>query len=576
MEIKEIRDFKNYMVNTRHSERVNRQKTTQEFFEDTYVVPYVKSEYQMRTFSVSEMANGITQQAISSQPKVFTKPRKATKDVEDGADRIAEVTNKWTRILARQSNNPFKQTFKNLAFTRGESWIYTPHKTELALSSGSWQEEMPDTIPVHFIFYDPMVVFADPSEFVDGKPTRIVVFYRRFVSDIKSNYPQFVGKGIKKDGDLVDFLFYVDKDTMYAEADEESLFRDINGKLANEDGRRSNIYGLIPFAHAYSGWGQETEDRRPELLTYERIRMLQDKIVQNSVMDSAFSYNIINFAWRGRTLINHSGIDISADAYKEYHPNEPGKLSELTLPPGADIAVEESQLFEAPVFAYRNQVKSDLESAYPSALKGITSGSSGRQEDILAGNGMALYDSPIENNAMLWATAFDNALKICANLTDKGVDMLPPGIKKDDINSYSEIEVKVKADNPLEALRKAADGDRKYQLGIIDALTNLVDFQGYTKSEAKLIMARQLVDDVTRNDPNFKQIMGMTLAQEEGILDQYSQLGQQQTGMNPVPQFGSQGGQPREGNIQTPTGREMPDMSMQRNPRRMPAMPQGV
>ena len=178
---------------------------------------------------------------------------------------------------------------------------------------------------------------------------------------------------------------------------------------------------------------------------------------------------------------------------------------------------------------------------------------------------MAIYDSPIENLSKMWAEAFGNALKVCDSLKDVG--LFPPALHEKDIDSFSRIEVKLQAENPLETLRLAADGDRKYQLGIIDDLTNLIDYQGKTKEEAKGIMARKLVDDVTRNDPAFRRIMGMALAEEMGMGDIFEQV---QTGLNPTPQFGSQGGQPREANIKTPTGAEQIDMSQQRRPPRMP------
>ncbi len=567
MNIEEIREYKKYQVGTRHSERVRNQKTDQGFFEDKYIIPFVKAKYQLRTGFVAEMANGITQQSIASQPKVFTKPRQETKEIEDASDRVASLLNKWGKGLSKQSTNPFKQTFKATAFTRGEAWVYTPHKTELALWKGdtSWQEKHPDIIPVHFILYDPMVVFADPSEFVDGKPTRVLVYYKRKVADVKASYPKFNTSA--GDSELVEFLFYVDKDTMYAEADEKPLFLDKNGKLTNGDGRRKNIYGLIPFAHCYSGYGQDTEDHNPEMLAFTRTRMIQDKVTLDATMASAFRHNIIEFAWRARTVLNQSGVEISPDAYREYRPNEPGKLNELTLPPGASVKVEESQLFEAPVFAYRERVKADLEGAYPGSLKGVAQGSSGRQEDILAGAGLSFYDAPIENNATLWVDAFDNALKICYEIPD----MIPPKMQSKDVDSYSEIEVRIKAEDPLETLRNKADGDRKYQLGIIDDMTNLLQYQGFTKEEARKIMARKLVDDVTRNNPVVRELMGLTLAQEMGVLEEYQQLSQQgKGGIKPTPEFGSRGGEPREGNVKTELGREMPDMSLTREPRRAP------
>ena len=102
-------------------------------------------------------------------------------------------------------------------------------------------------------------------------------------------------------------------------------------------------------------------------------------------------------------------------------------------------------------------------------------------------------------------------------------------------------------------------------------MTNLIEFQGYTKEEARKIMARKLVDDVTRNHPVIRQLMGVTLAKEMGLGEEVAQMLQPEGGTNPTPQFGSEGGEPREANIKTSMGREMVDMSAERRPPRMQA-----
>lgn len=583
MEIKEIREFRDYIINTRHSGRIKQQGIDQTFFDDTFAIPHInktdpkKSQYEIRTGFVAEMANGFTEQLITPTPKVFTKPKlvngKQSKEREESADRIASVGNKWSYILGKQSHNPFKQTFKYLAFTRGEAWIYIAFRSDLAQWEGdtSWQEEYPDVIPVEFLRYDPMIVFHEPTEDIDGQPSRVVVSYKRTSIDIHTAFPLWSKYNSQFPQEQFPFFLYVDKDTVYAEAGDEPILLDKNNKLSNSDGRRGNPLGVVPFVHSYSGWGIETQNKAPEYLAYSRVRMLRGRVEEDASMAADFSYNIHAFAFKHRTLLNQSGQELPLAIMKEYHPDEPGKLSILTLPSGADVKVEETQLFDAPVFAYRAQVKTDLAVAYPAPLRGIASGTSGRQEDILSGAGLAFYDCTVENNSSLWAQAFEKALKICYKLPD----MIPSGLQKEDIDNYSEIVVDTKRDDPLEALRDKTDGDRKQQLKIISHETNLIKYQGFTKEEAELEMVRILVEDITYNHPVFREILAMKFAQEEGTTGEFAQISEQMGNKVPpisaTPQFGSQGGQPREGNIQTPTGMEQVDMSLQRSPRRAPA-----
>lgn len=579
-EIKEIREFKNYITKTRHAERIKEQNIDQTFFDDTFTIPHAsktdpkKEEYEVRSGFVADMSSGFTEQLISSVPKVFTKPKllrgKISKEREEAADRIAALCNKWSYQLSKQSHNPFKQTFKYLSFLRGEAWIYIPHRPDLAQWEGksSWQEMYPDIIPVHFILVDPLVVFHEPTEDVDGQPTRVLCSYKRLATDIHTLYPHWSKYDSSRPDAEIDFMLYVDKDTIYAEADEEALFTDKTGKLVNEDGRRSNLYGCMPFAHVYSGWGTETANKAPDKLAYSRTRMIRGRVEEDAAIALDFAYNIHATAWKFRTII--TAEELGADFAKEYHPEEPGRLSILVLPPSARKELEETQVFDAPVFAYRDRIKADLAMAYPAPLRGIASGSSGRQEDILSSAGLSFYDCAVENNSTLWAEAFLRALKISYALSG----MLPPELQVGDLDSLSEIKVNTRRSDPLESLRKAADGDRKYQLGIIDLKTNLIEYQGKTQAEAKEIMAALLVDDVTRNHPVFRELMGITLAREMGVEDEYNQMASMEKtakGINPTPQFGSQGGEPREGNVKTPLGQEMMDMSLERPPRRAPA-----
>lgn len=566
MNLEEIKEWKEYLVVERNGQRIKEQKLDLEFFEDTFHIPYVKmketenkNDYEIRTGFVAEMANGFTQQLIAAVPKVLTNPKMkgavVTKSMEEAADRVASTANKWCYQLGRQTHNPFKQTFKSLAFTSGESWIYIPHNPYLAKYEGQWQDEYPEAIPVHFILYPSMVVFHDPSEDVGGKPTRVLVYYRRTAADLRANYKWKGGDRAGKDP--VSFMFYADLKELKAWADDdEELFS------------RRNIYGCLPFSHSYTGWGVETADMRPELLAYSRTRMIRGRVEEDTAMASDFRYNIHATAWRHRTVINKSGQELGDDFTKEYHPNDPGKLSVLTIPPGVDVAVEETQVFEAPVFAYRAQVRADLNAAYPAPLKGQASGTSGRQEDILAGMGLSMYDCVVENNSTLWSEAFKIAIKIGYKLPG----MIPFGLQSNDNESFSELKVETRRDDPLDSLRRAKDGDLKYQSGIISLETNLINYQGMTKEEAKKEMARLLVDDVTRNHPVFREIMGMQLAREMGMEEEFGALSAQMQpgGANPPSQIGSQGGPPRQGNIKTETGREQADLT--REPTRAGAL----
>jgi hypothetical protein len=569
MEQKEIQEFATYM-GQRHQERIGEQVIDLSFFKDDYILPLMrpdaskpKSEnekYIIRTGYVAEMENGITQQTISPKPRVFTDAR--SKGKQDGADRIATVGNKWVRIMSGYSSNPFEETFKD-EFQSGEAWVYVVHNEFLSKYSGDWREKYPDDIPVQFFNLDPMVVFTEPNEEIDGIPKRVIIQYERMVSDIKAHYPDWTPEdGMKKDDAKVKFILYIDEKQQYAEADKKELFN------------RPNIYKFVNLAHGYSGWGKVTADRDPALLAFSRIRMMRDKIVEDSQMASDFQKNIHEFAWKKRTLYMPDSAPFNpASAFADYHPDDINTVDVIKLPMGSnreDFKVNETQVFGADVFAYRDRVKADLAAEYPSSMRGVATGSSGRQEDILRTMGLAMYDAPLNSCSRLWARAFDMAFKICKIVPD----MLPPTIREEDVDSYSELRIDLKKEDPNELSRKSADGDMKYLKGIIDLETNLIEYQGRTKDEAKQIIDKMMADDIMRNDPIIRSIVAQQVAQEMGVTDKYEQMktqmeGGQPGGMNPVVNAGSQGGQPRNMNIKTPTGMEQAGQSM--NEPRMPA-----
>jgi hypothetical protein len=550
MEISEIREFRDYMVNTRHSQRVNEQREDQTFVEDTFDVPLIKNpKYLIRLGFVPSMINTVTQQLFGDNPRVFMSPKlnksgDESSRFKEGTDRAAAEANRWIKSASRQSVNKPKETGKKL-MVRGEAWVYVVHKPELLKMKGLWQEEVPFEIPVKFVLYDPMVVFSDPNEEIDGEPERVLVYYKRKVSDIKASYPYWNDNG-RKPTEYIDFTFFFDKKISYAEAGDEPLFMESPKKIANGDGRRDNPYTCVPFTHAYSGWGMETEERKPELLAYSRIRPMRGRLVEAATMASDFAYNIHDKAWKTRNLYIPMDVTLPPD-WRDSYSDEPHQLNIIRTPNGEKIETSDTQVFSAEVFAYFDRVKADLAADFPSSMRGMAGGSSGRQEDVLTNNAHSIYDCLVENNNLLWARSIDKGMQICSHL-----NMIPRKMKEGDAESYSEITVDLKKDDPMAESRRSAEGDRKYQLGIIDSEELYMEYMGKTKEEAKALKARLFIDQRIKNSPFLGQIIDEVVAEKLGKTNRLNELrnqGKDTTGMNPTPQFGSQGGSMRLGEL---------------------------
>jgi len=539
--IEEIKDFKSFME-TRHSKRITEQSTDQTFFEDTYSIPvpeFVDAKYIFRTGFVSSLTNSITQQAISFLPKVYTESRNTTS--QGGSDKVASILNKWCKTLSKQSTNPFRDTFKTMAFNRGEAWIYLPHNDTL-MKTDKWQKLFPEEIPVHFIRFDPMVLFHEPSEEIDGKPKRVLVKFKRLISELHLSYPNWIPDETKEKD--VEFWMYFDKDVSYAEADKKVLFS------------RVNPYGFVPFVHRYSGYGVETQSKDPALLAFTRTRMIRDKVKEDAKMATEFNYNQSELVWKIRNILWPMLTPKPPGLLDEYR-NRPGSLNILEVPTGVEPKVEEARSLDAAAYAYRSMVRADLNAEHPLSIRGIASGESGRQEDIMSSAGMSMYDSPIEATASLWSEALDMAIQI-SSIPD--LKLLPEGLKETDKNSYTELRVDIRRQDPTDLSRRAAEGDRRFQMGIIDLEELYINYMGKTREESLKLKARVWIEQAMRNDPAFIQLITQTAAEEMGQEEKLAQIREMIQGgskaINPNPQIGSKGGERRLGNIKTTTGQE--------------------
>jgi hypothetical protein len=553
--LNEILDFKEFME-TRHGTRIGEQTIDQTFVEDTYKIPvpeFVKAEYIFRTGFVASLMNSITQQAISFLPKVYTESKNKTS--QGGADRVAVIGNKWCKTLSKQSIHPFRQSFKAGAFTRGEEWNYIVHNDRLMRIDG-WQELFPNELPVHFIPFDPMVVFHEPSEEIDGKPKRVIVKFKRLISELHEIYPDWTPEETKQKE--VEFWMYFDKDRSYAEADKKVLFS------------RPNPYGFVPFVHKYSGYGVETQSKDPALLAFTRTRMIRDRIKEDAKMSTEFNYNQSELVWKVMNLLWPLNTPVPADLLTAYS-KKPGSLNILSVPQGVAPTIEDSKALGADSFAYRNQVRADLNAEHPLSMRGIASGTSGRQEDIMSSAGMSMYDSPIEATGSLWSEALDMAIQICS-IPD--LKLLPEGLQETDKSSYTELRVDIKRVDPTDLSRKAAEGDRRFQMGIIDLEELYVEYMGKTREQALKLKARVWIEQAMRNDPAFIQLITQTAAEEMGQEEKLAQIREMIQGgakaINPTPQTGSKGGEQRLGNIKTVQGVEMADTATYKEPRQPP------
>ncbi len=575
--VTKIRDLADYLVKDYHNNRVLAQKIDETYIQDTFDVPFIKKSGKNKIVSIKtgkgfRMTNAPAEHIITSTPQVYRTSRRDTDTQKD--KRVTSELNRWAKVLLHQNPQPYKEYVKKL-LSRGESWLYVIHNNK-------FDESNQHSIPVNFINLDPMIVFGDIGE-VNGVPPGVVIYCERTFKSIKQAYPFWTGSKVPigtTEKTKLPFLVYFDKDVRYFEAAGEALLTDDDDKISNGDGIQENIYGFVPLVHSYSGFGTESVDADPMYLAVSRIRYCRDLIGQYAAIGSLINHLVFKYAHPPVDYMYDPTLIPDADKIIQEYSYAEGDFNKIPITPGGGLKKGMDMLPEQQLWQHLNDIERRIDEEDPLGKIGGAIGTSGRQQLDAEASGLRRYDTIVENTQHAFETAMGMALKEIeiVKKTDSGKSLYSNGLKEGDIDSNYELRLELKAEDPIANQIRSSDGDRKWTAGIIDAETNLTKFQGFTSQEAQKIINNRVVEDVVLNDPVIKRLIALHSAKEQGLEQEYTEIEQQLNemgkGLSTAPQMGSQGGEPRTGNIKTPLGTEMVDMSLQQRPTRL--SPTGV
>lgn len=518
-----------------------------EYYDDKFKVNWIKDPKKVsRTGAGAELIDDPVEQIAAAKLMAFRPQVGKSVDAEKSAIMVSKFLNEnWIRRLMKQSSNPKKEQIKNL-FLLGESWIHPVHNQ-------AWVMRPFDKtrLPVYFMIPDPRIIYPSPNEDENGIPEHVLVYYERMPWIVKQKYPAWTDPKASDGGidRTIEWTEYWDKDDRYFEADGQTVLQ------------TKNPYKVTPFIHKVSGFGKSSNEGKPEDLVVGRIRKYKDLLQRDasntSDIDSAFHL----FAFSPLIITPPEGGDIPTD-FNEKFKWEAGNTIEN--PNRLDISRAVDQMPNPAIFQWYYTIQGQLGRKTPSVLSGAPQGDTGRLQDISYSTAMRKWEGIVSACEDQWATAFSMALKMCDDIPN----LMPDEISSKDLNKNYVVEIELRADDPLENDRKAVDGDRKQMNGIIDWETNLIKYQGKTVEEAHEIMDNTIVDTLMK-DPIIMRMMALQLAKERGMEEEYTALEAQLQETEGGGGVGSQGGEPREGNVKTPLGREMVDMSQERRPTRM-------
>ncbi len=554
--IDRIRELKDLYINELYANVRKEQRTDQEYIDDTFAVPEVRSPHQpIRLGTGADIVDAPTEQIITSNPQVLV-------DVgnDEASIRVGKMINQiWIPMLKRANPNPFKESVKN-KLARGESYIRLAHNESWVTGDLTRKG-----LPVYFVVNDPMVVYGSPEEDENGIPNKVIVFYQRQLKDLIVRYPHWTNP--KKKGQdenkekYVEWFEYWDSESRYFEADNEAV---LNG------GIQENLYGFAPFIRKYSGFGKRSPDGELSNLIVSDIRKNRDLIRNECAIASDIVSVLHLFSHRPKNIIIPVGTEVNPDQISELKFGAYA-LNVLNLPEGGKYENEEPPMPEPQFFGFLADLTNRIKQRNPFIMAGFPMGSSGRQQDMSNAAGMARYDTIVENTEHAWATAFEKALEICQKIPG----LYPSELKKGDLDKYYKCTVKLKAEDPLEQDRKATLGSRLLAQNEIDPITNLVEFKGYAPERAMDIMVDNMAWKVILNSPDIAELIGLRAIEKAGMAEDIEyvkqrrmMLEQQQKGLQQQPSPSMM--QRTQGEVQQPMGKEMIDMALSSRGQRKP------
>ena len=550
------------------------QRTDDAYIEDRFEVPEVKNPHQIyRSGTGRRMVEAPAEQLVTRNPQVLVKTGNAevTKKLQ------AEIT-RWIEVLRRQNPNPFKEIIKNF-LGRGEAYMQVVH-------NATWVTRQKVRVgpPVLFIVPDPMVLYGSPSEDANGIPDQLVVKYERQVQDVIYKYPDWIKPNVLPKGDeLLEWIEYWRDDIRYFQADKKpALKTDEQFDSAEQNGMQANIYEFVPFVRRYSGFGRRSsgigENSRPgalENLIVSDIKFSRDLIREETATRSDIASIMHLFGHRPVNIIVPAGSEVDIETVAESLSLGAYDINILELPQGSEFKDFQVLAPTPEMFQHLRDIKAEIAQRNPFILAGLPGGASGRQDDLASISARRRYETVAENTETLVATAFEMALKIIKKVPTlaQEVGLAKKDVDRDDI----EITVRLMADDPVEADRRATLGSRLKGAGDISHRRNQIEYQGMSPDEAEEDEVQILVEKVTRESPEWAAVVGMEFAREAGLLDEIEEV--RQLGADQAQQQATLANAPppttvqrQQGETQTPAGLEMIDQSLaNRGARRPPA-----
>ena len=306
--------------------------------------------------------------------------------------------------------------------------------------------------------------------------------------------------------------------------------------LATDDGQllfvEKNTWGFVPYAHAYSGYGQEPTNTSTIDPTYMAVGLLDHALDTLKAQAQAV-------AGRHNALIEatFNPIVTTGEAAELQEQMARGDIIEVNT--RSDVGRMEVQQLPRWMFASEEWLDKDLElGTYSRSLAGVREQgvSTVGQQAILSTSAMRKFVSPAKQLEHLASVAGKQILQLI-DIMDLDLYVHGYTISSTEIEHDYSVKVSFELIDPVMQLQPREMGMREVQAGLKSRET-------YWSADARLEDStgerRRLLEDFVRSDSMIQKILAQEVAREMGLLEMLEQQRQQSS-------MEAQGGMPPAG-----------------------------
>ena len=517
------------------------QQIDDKFYELEYEVG-IKAPYKVvRTDSARSRVDSLVDHIVTNNPIVSVAPRAQKEKYIKQADKMEKWYQGWVQKIIAQNPNPLRENAKKMG-VRGEIFWKVLHvkplgKPERRDSETSetfeermelWEIQRLETFPLRLMVPDPMTCYPHPVE-VDGRPVDMIEIFDRTIEEIREIYPEWTNPQHKKPGDTVKWIEFwgVDYEDPKKPKQVRCFIADNTPVLKGEI--QTNIYGFVPYRHAYSGFGMTGGKYDPEKVARSILYGVRNLIQQEAR----------NLSYIDSQIAIYSHPRVITNLSQE-------KVGQIDLSPGVTMFLPDGTVYGAPsdgrnfltltsgeappseVFQHFQQMRALIEAGSPGVIRGeVPRGVDvGYLAAIAVGQARLKFGGPLDgmetsfanilgDGARLVETVIKEPVSVHGTAEGKNIETIAP----DDINGYYRCRVRLESQDPENNDRRAALGDKLWNggQGSISWRRNLEEYQGVADATGE--MAQVLAERTLLTDPDLARARAMAALEELGMLE---------------------------------------------------------